>query len=52
MKTNLRSAFEQKFVEWLNKNFAGREKQKYVHNYVQSGKFPQEFLDEIDKRCV
>jgi hypothetical protein len=35
------------FMLWLNDEFKEMERQEYLDRYVQSGDYPQSFLDDL-----
>jgi hypothetical protein len=37
----------QLFLQWLNDEFREMERQEYLDRFVQSGDYPQAFLDDV-----
>lgn len=37
----------EKFIEWVRDNYQGFEAEEVLNHYVQSGDFPQDFIDEM-----
>lgn len=39
----------QDFMEWVHDSYQGMEREEVLNKYAQTGEFPQDFLDDLDK---